>query len=51
MANANDEQRKSLISGYDMMTNRDKMGERFKFFSVCQKRASDYVPAGFKPIQ
>jgi len=48
-SNANDEQRKSLLTGYDMLTNPNKMGDRFKFLALMQRRQYDslYVPAGF----
>uniref|UniRef100_A0A7N6AEP3 Protein arginine methyltransferase NDUFAF7 n=1 Tax=Anabas testudineus TaxID=64144 RepID=A0A7N6AEP3_ANATE len=38
--------RKQLISSYDMLTNRAKMGERFLFFSVLhQSRLKKKIPA------
>ena len=44
--------RKSLITGYDMLTNPQKMGERFKFYAMLQHREDpDYTPAGFVPPQ
>lgn len=52
MANATDQQRKDLISSYDMLTNPKNMGERFKFFAMLQKQTNDdnYFPAGFKKL-
>ena len=50
MGNASPEQRKSLITGYDLLTNPAKMGERFKFMALHQRSQADYVPAGFKPL-
>ena len=44
---AKQEQWKSLITGYDMLTNPSKMGERFKFFALMNPSSGDYVPAGF----
>lgn len=38
---------KNLITGYDMLTNPSKMGERFKFFSLLNPPSATYVPAGF----
>ncbi|XP_070578086.1 protein arginine methyltransferase NDUFAF7, mitochondrial-like isoform X2 [Ptychodera flava] len=35
--NANESQRKDLISGYRMLTDSDQMGNRFKFFAVLPK--------------
>ncbi|XP_062522139.1 protein arginine methyltransferase NDUFAF7, mitochondrial-like isoform X1 [Corticium candelabrum] len=35
MSNASREQGKKLLSGYEMLTGNDAMGERFKFFVVC----------------
>ena len=47
---ATEEQRKDLISGYDMLTNMDNMGERFKFMALmsCKSLPKDYRPAGFE---
>ncbi|XP_064603327.1 protein arginine methyltransferase NDUFAF7, mitochondrial-like isoform X2 [Liolophura sinensis] len=39
--------RKDLITGYDMLTNPHKMGERFKFLAFTQHKDQDYSPAGF----
>lgn len=50
LAKANEVQRKNLISGYDMLTNPNKMGDRFKFLALLQRTYdadSSYVPAGF----
>jgi len=48
MSNASDRQKKSLLSGYDMLTNHNKMGERFKFMALLPKsRDPSYKPAGF----
>lgn len=50
MGQASPEQRKSLISGYDMMTNPSKMGDRFKFLALSRHKGKEYLPAGFKPL-
>ena len=47
MAKAEKGARKDLMSGYDMLTNPKKMGERFKFFGMIQHKDGDYTPAGF----
>jgi NADH dehydrogenase [ubiquinone] 1 alpha subcomplex assembly factor 7 len=50
LGTADDVQRKNLISGYDMLTNPNKMGDRFKFMALLQRTPdidSSYVPAGF----
>jgi NADH dehydrogenase [ubiquinone] 1 alpha subcomplex assembly factor 7 len=48
LSKANEEQRRSLTSGYDMLTNHEKMGERFKFLALLSHRQDPtYVPAGF----
>ena len=44
------EERKSLISGYDMVINPEKMGERFKFLALHTGRPAGYTPAGFKSL-
>ena len=47
---ATNEQRKNLITGYDMLINPDKMGTRFKFFALTQHRLINddmYIPAAF----
>ncbi|XP_067681728.1 protein arginine methyltransferase NDUFAF7, mitochondrial-like [Haliotis asinina] len=44
---ADQEAWKDLISGYDMLTNPKKMGERFKFLALMNPRQKDYIPAGF----
>nr|KAG5710697.1 hypothetical protein BaRGS_035099 [Batillaria attramentaria] len=44
---AKQEHWKSLLTGYDMLTNPNKMGERFKFFAMMNPPFPDYVPAGF----
>ncbi|KAL8564289.1 hypothetical protein ACOMHN_050900 [Nucella lapillus] len=44
---AKQEQWKSLLTGYDMLTHPAKMGERFKFLSLMNPPNSEYVPAGF----
>ena len=49
MKTAVDEQLEHLMTGYEMLTNPDKMGERFKFLSLLQHNRSGYVPAGFVP--
>lgn len=51
LSSATTEQRKSLITGYDMLTNPAKMGERFKFFAILEKLNDGYVPAGFTALQ
>lgn len=51
LSSASTEQRKSLITGYDMLTNPAKMGERFKFFAILEKLNDDYFPAGFAALQ
>lgn len=51
MEKATPEIQKSLKSGYDMLTNEDQMGERFKFFAIYPKVFNivleKYPPAGF----
>ena len=47
MEKASVEQRKDLITGYDMLTNPRKMGERFKFMALLRERPNNYKPAGF----
>jgi len=48
MSNANEKQQEALLSGYDMLTNHQKMGERFKFLALLPKsRSPSYMPAGF----
>lgn len=49
-ASGKDEVRKSLISGYDMLTNPQKMGERFKFFTLIGKHRGQDLPAGFRAL-
>ena len=49
MGEASAEQRKDLITGYDMLTNPSKMGEHFKFMALLRERPNDYKPAGFVP--
>lgn len=48
---ADGKQRESLDYGFHMMTDDDKMGERFKFFAVVPAVLRDflnkYPPAGF----
>ncbi|KAK7104723.1 protein arginine methyltransferase NDUFAF7, mitochondrial-like [Littorina saxatilis] len=44
---AKQEDWKSLVTGYDMLTNPTKMGERFKFMALMNPSLPDYVPAGF----
>ncbi|XP_064624167.1 protein arginine methyltransferase NDUFAF7, mitochondrial-like [Lineus longissimus] len=48
LGSATPSQRKDLISGYDMLTNHSKMGERFKFMALMQNDRKDYIPAGFE---
>ena len=38
---------KTLISGYNMLTQPDQMGHRFKFMAVMDRPNPDYIPAGF----
>eukprot|EP00058_Branchiostoma_floridae_P024793 XP_002610283.1 hypothetical protein BRAFLDRAFT_126844 [Branchiostoma floridae] len=55
--NADESQRKDLLSGYDMLTNPDKMGDRFKFFSITRQRTppkgsrTPSEPAGFYRLE
>jgi len=49
MKTAHGEQLEQLMSGYDMLTNPSKMGERFKFLSLLQSNRKNYEPAGFVP--
>lgn len=42
--------KQKLQSGYDMITNPEKMGERFKFFAILPKQEKHYIPDGFKPL-
>ncbi|KAI0227220.1 Protein arginine methyltransferase NDUFAF7, mitochondrial [Lamellibrachia satsuma] len=49
MKTAEGEQMDHLISGYEMLTNPKKMGERFKFLCLLQHNRNDYEPAGFVP--
>ncbi|XP_066281071.1 protein arginine methyltransferase NDUFAF7, mitochondrial-like [Branchiostoma lanceolatum] len=55
--NADKSQRKDLLSGYDMLTNPDKMGDRFKFFSITRQRTppkgsrTPSEPAGFYRLE
>lgn len=44
---ARQENWKTLLTGYDMLTNPEKMGQRFKFFAMIKPTSEDYVPAGF----
>ncbi|XP_041354570.1 protein arginine methyltransferase NDUFAF7, mitochondrial-like isoform X2 [Gigantopelta aegis] len=46
---ASTENWKDLISGYKMLTDKDKMGERFKFLAILKQKDSNYIPAGFVP--
>lgn len=41
--NATDEQKSSLKSGYEMLTAEDKMGKRFKFFSIFPSVVKDHL--------
>jgi len=36
-----------LISGFKMLTQKEQMGERFKFMSILGETNKDYKPAGF----
>jgi len=48
MSTATDSQKESLLSGYDMLTNHQKMGERFKFMALLPKsRTASVMPPGF----
>lgn len=42
--------KKTLISGFDMITNPEKMGDRFKFFAMLQKKDYDDPPSGFNKL-
>ncbi|XP_071165769.1 protein arginine methyltransferase NDUFAF7, mitochondrial-like [Mytilus edulis] len=42
--------KKTLISGFDMITNPEKMGDRFKFFAMLQKKDYDDPPSGFNNL-
>jgi len=49
LARATADQRKSLTSGFDMLTEPEKMGQRFKFCAMLHPDTeTDYVPAGFE---
>lgn len=41
--NATEEQKKSLKSGYDMLISNEKMGKRFKFFSIFPSVLKDHL--------
>lgn len=41
--NATEEQKASLRSGYEMLTSEDKMGKRFKFFSIFPSVVKDHL--------
>jgi len=48
MSTATDKQKDALLSSYDMLTNHQKMGERFKFLALLPKsRSPSYMPPGF----
>ncbi|KAH7971634.1 hypothetical protein HPB52_000663 [Rhipicephalus sanguineus] len=51
LANCPPEARQDLLTGYEMLTNPEKMGERFKFFGIFPKDMQDTLstnpPAGF----
>ncbi|CAG2241632.1 NDUFAF7 [Mytilus edulis] len=42
--------KKNLISGFDMITNPEKMGDRFKFFAMLQKNDYEDPPSGFNQL-
>lgn len=42
--------KRNLVTGYDMITNPTKMGDRFKFFAMLQKKDKDYIPSGFADV-
>lgn len=53
MMKADRSQRKDILSGVELLTHPEKMGERFKFLALLQKRDSldpGYIPAGFKSL-
>lgn len=41
--NATEEQKSSLKSGYEMLTSDEKMGKRFKFFSIFPSVVKDHL--------
>ena len=48
MKNANPEQLHNLKTSYEYLTSLEKMGTRFKVFSLMPKNEKQqYVPAGF----
>ncbi|KAH9375414.1 hypothetical protein HPB48_012106 [Haemaphysalis longicornis] len=51
LANCPPEARQDLLTGYDMLTNPKKMGERFKFFGIFPRDMQEVLqanpPAGF----
>uniref|UniRef100_A0A131YWW7 Protein arginine methyltransferase NDUFAF7 n=1 Tax=Rhipicephalus appendiculatus TaxID=34631 RepID=A0A131YWW7_RHIAP len=51
LANCPPEARQDLLTGYEMLTHPEKMGERFKFFGIFPKDMQDTLstnpPAGF----
>ena len=49
MQHADETARRNHITSYNMLTDPDKMGERFKFFCLHQQSHDDYLPAGFIP--
>lgn len=51
LTNASVEERKNLITGYDMLTNPTKMGERFKCLAILETLSDDYIPAGFAALR
>ena len=46
---ASEEQKKDLLSGYNMLTNPKIMGERFKFFVMHNHKSPEYIPSGIVP--
>ncbi|RUS89136.1 hypothetical protein EGW08_003079 [Elysia chlorotica] len=50
LRSASQDQWADLISGYNMLTSPQQMGERFKFFSITRKHSNDYAPAGFTDL-
>ncbi|XP_050406511.2 protein arginine methyltransferase NDUFAF7, mitochondrial [Patella vulgata] len=50
LQNANAGEWKDMLSGYDMLVNPKKMGERFKFLGITSDDKKNYTPAGFENI-
>jgi SAM-dependent MidA family methyltransferase len=41
--------KKNLLSAFNMLTNPEQMGERFKFLAILNKNGS-HSPVGFDPL-